>query len=67
MTLRFTVQHFGLPPAPPPPGKMSTAGLVQAVNYVNLYGESCLNDPETPSFVRSLMAKRAENELPRAG
>ncbi len=22
-----------------------------AVNYVDLYGESCLNDPETPSFV----------------
>ena len=38
-----------------------------AVNYVNLYGESCLNDPETPSFVRSLMAKRAEAEFPRAG
>ena len=38
-----------------------------AVNYVHLYGESCLNDPETPSFVRSLMAKRAEAELPRAG
>ena len=38
-----------------------------AVNYVNLYGESCLNDPETPSFVRRMMAKRAEVELPRAG
>jgi hypothetical protein len=38
-----------------------------AANYMNLYGESCLNDPETPSFVRSLMAKRAEAELPRAG
>jgi hypothetical protein len=28
-----------------------------AVNYVNLYGESCLNDPETPAFVRQLLAK----------
>jgi hypothetical protein len=38
-----------------------------AANYVSLYGESCLSDPETPSFVRSLMAKRAEAGLPRAG
>jgi hypothetical protein len=38
-----------------------------AANYVQLYGESCLNDPETPSFVRSLMAKKAEAEFPRAG
>jgi hypothetical protein len=31
MTLRFTVQHFGLAPAPPPPGRMSAAGLAQAI------------------------------------
>ncbi len=38
-----------------------------AVNYVNLYGESCLNDPETPAFVRRMLAKGAERDLPRAG
>jgi hypothetical protein len=38
-----------------------------AVNYVNLYGESCLNDPETPSFVRSLMEKRASADMQKAG
>ncbi len=39
-----------------------------AVNYVDLYGESCLNDPETPSFVRAMMGKRAETaEMQKAG
>lgn len=38
-----------------------------AVNYVNLYGAGCLSDLETPSFVRRMMGKRAEGELPRAG
>lgn len=39
-----------------------------AVNYVRLYGESCLNDPETPSFVRRLMtSKNPALELPQAG
>ena len=38
-----------------------------AVNYVNLYGESCLNDPETPSFVRQLLGRKSEVDMPRAG
>lgn len=38
-----------------------------AMNYVNLYGESCLKDPETPAFVRQMLAKGAERDLPRAG
>jgi hypothetical protein len=38
-----------------------------AVNYVELYGESCLNDPETPSFVRSLIGRNADASLPIAG
>lgn len=38
-----------------------------AVNYVDLYGESCLNDPETPSFVRQMLARKSEVEMPRAG
>lgn len=38
-----------------------------AASYVGLYGESCLNDPETPSFVRRLIAKRAEAGLQKAG
>jgi hypothetical protein len=38
-----------------------------AADYVNLYGESCLNDPETPSFVRRLLARKPEAEMPRAG
>ena len=38
-----------------------------AMNYVNLYGEACLNDPETPSFVRHMMGKRQDAELQRAG
>ena len=39
-----------------------------AANYVDLYGESCLNDPETPSFVRQLLAKSpAAAEMQRAG
>ena len=38
-----------------------------AANYVGLYGESCLNDPETPSFVRQMMGKSQEAELQRAG
>jgi hypothetical protein len=38
-----------------------------AAGYVSLYGESCLNDPETPSFVRSLMAKSPAAEMQKAG
>ncbi len=38
-----------------------------AVNYVNLYGEACLRDPETPTFVRQLLGKGSERQLPRAG
>jgi hypothetical protein len=39
-----------------------------AANYVRLYGESCLNDPETPSFVRAMMSKSAETaDMQRAG
>lgn len=38
-----------------------------AVNYVNLYGESCLSDPETPSFVRRMLDKNQVAELPKAG
>jgi len=38
-----------------------------AVNYVGLYGESCLNDPETPSFVRHLLGRKPEVEMLRAG
>lgn len=38
-----------------------------AANYVGLYGEGCLNDHETPSFVRRLIAKRAEAGLQKAG
>jgi hypothetical protein len=34
---------------------------------VNLYGEGCLKDPETPGFVRRMMKKSPEAELPRAG
>jgi hypothetical protein len=37
-----------------------------AANYIRIYGESCLNDPETPSFVRRLM-KSPASELPQAG
>lgn len=38
-----------------------------AVNYVHLYGESCLNDPETPAFVRSLIGRNADATMPIAG
>jgi hypothetical protein len=38
-----------------------------AADYVRIYGESCLADPETPSFVRQMMGRKAEAELPRAG
>jgi len=38
-----------------------------AASYVSLYGEACLSDPETPSFVRRLIAKRAEAGLQKAG
>ena len=38
-----------------------------AANYVRLYGEGCLNDPETPSFVRQMLGRKAEVEMPRAG
>jgi hypothetical protein len=41
--------------------------LQMAVNYVGLYGEGCLNDPETPSFVRQMLAKPATAEMQRAG
>ena len=41
--------------------------LQMAVNYVGLYGEGCLNDPETPSFVRRMLGRKAEVEMPRAG
>jgi len=52
-------------------GSDSMLGLEElrqmAANYVSLYGESCLNDPETPSFVRQLMAKSPMVELAKAG
>lgn len=38
-----------------------------AVKYVNLYGAGCLKDPETPTFVREMMASRIGSELPQAG
>jgi hypothetical protein len=38
-----------------------------AAGYVSLYGESCLNDPETPTFVRQLMAKSPAADMPKAG
>jgi hypothetical protein len=41
--------------------------LQMAVNYVTLYGEGCLNDPETPSFVRQMLGRKPEVEMPRAG
>jgi len=52
-------------------GSDSMLGLEElrqmAANYVSLYGESCLNDPETPSFVRQLIAKSPMVELAKAG
>ncbi|MCU0276408.1 MAG: hypothetical protein MUF02_06090 [Acidobacteria bacterium] len=39
-----------------------------AVDYVRIYGAGCLADPETPTFVRQMLAKRtATIEMPRAG
>ncbi len=39
-----------------------------AADYVSLYGESCLNDPETPSFVRQMIAKSpAIADMQKAG
>ena len=38
-----------------------------AVDYVRIYGEASLADPETPTFVRQLLGRRAENEFPKAG
>lgn len=38
-----------------------------AAGYVDLYGESCLNDPETPSFVRRMIGKSQAVEMPKAG
>ncbi len=38
-----------------------------AADYVRIYGEASLADPETPAFVRQLLGRRAENELPKAG
>ena len=52
-------------------GSDSMLGLEElrqmAAGYVSLYGESCLSDPETPSFIRQLMAKSPAAELQRAG
>lgn len=38
-----------------------------AASYVSLYGESCLSDPETPSFVRRMIAKNPAAEMQKAG
>jgi hypothetical protein len=38
-----------------------------AANYVGLYGESCLSDPETPSFVRMMIGKSPVVEMQKAG
>jgi hypothetical protein len=38
-----------------------------AASYVSLYGESCLCDPETPTFVRQLIAKSSAVDLQKAG
>ncbi len=41
---------------------------VMAADYVRIYGESCLNDSETPTFIRQMLAKgTATIEMPRAG
>jgi len=40
---------------------------VMATDYVRIYGESCLADPETPAFVRQLAGRGSESEFPRAG
>jgi hypothetical protein len=40
---------------------------LMAADYVRRYGESCLNDPETPSFVRRLVGQEPTQGLPRAG
>ncbi len=41
--------------------------LQMAVNYVGLYGEGCLNDPETPSFVRRMLGQGSQANMPKAG
>jgi hypothetical protein len=42
--------------------------LQMAVNHVNLYGEGCLNDPETPTFIRQLLVKSpAMADMQKAG
>jgi len=38
-----------------------------AADYVRIYGEGCLADPETPAFVRQMLGRRAESEFPKAG
>jgi hypothetical protein len=41
---------------------------VMAEDYVRVYGPTCLADPETPAFVRQLLAKGPGTmEMQRAG
>jgi len=38
-----------------------------AGNYISLNGESFMNDPGTPSFVRLKLVCKSEADMPRAG
>lgn len=40
---------------------------IMAADYLRVYGEGCLADPETPAFVRREIGKLRESGLPQAG
>ena len=38
-----------------------------ACDYVALWGDDCLDDPNTPAFIRSIFSDHGLNAVPKAG
>jgi hypothetical protein len=40
--------------------------LTIACDYVAQWGEACLDDPDTPAFIRSIYSDKGLNAIPKA-
>jgi hypothetical protein len=41
--------------------------IVVACDYVDLWGDSCLGNPDTPAFIRAIYSARGLNAVRKAG
>jgi len=47
---------------------MAARDLIQvACDYVAMWGDACLDDPETPAFIRSIYSDRGLQAVQKAG